>query len=303
MPRSKPRPSQQARPVENVPVSWLLKAIGAVFLAAAACIYATLCLLYHYGQWQIVLHPVRAASQPAPSANLIRFAPNDAGQPQLTGKSLAAPANGRYSGFTVLFLAGGDGSVSDANPILTELQDLGLNVFAFDYRGYGFSANLHPSQLRMTDDAEAAWSYLISTRKVSPSTVIPYGTGVGASLAAALAAAHPEIKALILDSPHVDLLELARRDSPSIVPVRLLFHERFSLREPLSRLQTPKLLLVDVHTPTPEAYVSAADPKLTVFLPSRSGHLFDQAITRFLDEYLNPMPPVTSMAPSVTNQP
>lgn len=297
MRRSKPQPSQQGLPVENVPVSWLLKAIGATFLAAAVCIYATLCLLYHRGQWQIVLHPVHATDQLPPSTDFIRFAPNDTGQPQLAGISLPAPANGQYSGFTVLFLAGGDGSISNATPILTELQSVGLNVFAFDYRGYGFSANLHPDQQRMTYDAEAAWRYLTSTKKVSPSTIIPYGTGVGASLAAFLVASHPEVKAFVLDSPHVDLLELARRDSPRLLPIGLLFHERFPLREPLSRLHTPKLLIADAHTPAPAAYDSAADPKLTVFLPSRSGPLFDQAITRFLDEYLKPPSPVTPMAP------
>jgi pimeloyl-ACP methyl ester carboxylesterase len=273
-----------------------------MFLVAVACIYVTLCLLYYQGQWQTVLHPMRATGQPTDSANLIHFAPNDSGQPQLAGRWLAAPANGRYSRFTVLFLTSGDGSLSDATPILTELQGLGLNVFAFDYRGYGFSANLHPSQQRMTEDAEAAWNYLTFIRKVSPATLIPYGTGVGASLAAGLVAAHPEMKALILDSPSTDLLELARRDSPRLLPIGLLFHERFPLREPLSGLHTPKLLLADAQVATPAAYVIAADPKLTVFLPSRSGPLFDQAITRFLDEYVH-LAPVPSLAPSVTNQP
>jgi pimeloyl-ACP methyl ester carboxylesterase len=300
MPRSKPRPPQHARHVENVPVSWLLKAFVAVLLAAAACIYLTLCFLYYRGQWLFVLHPTRASGEPAASSNPVHFATNDAGQPQLTGEWPKAPAEGRYGRLTILFLPGGDGSLANSAMTIKALQDLGLNVFAFDYRGYGFSADLHPSQQRMSEDTEAAWRYLTASRGVSPGTIIPYGVGVGASLAASLAASHPEIPALILDSPHTDLLDTVRRESPSLLPVSLLFRERFPLAEPLRRLSTPKLLLADVGRGTPAAFAGGAEPKLTVFLPSRTGPIFDQAMERFIDAYLN-QPPVPSLAPSATN--
>jgi len=300
MPRSKPRPSQPTRHVENVPVGWLLRAFSAVVLAAAACIYLTLCFLYSRGQWQFVLHPTRATGEPAASTNPVHFAPNDSGQPQLTGQWLTAQPEGRYGRLTILFLPGGDGSLANSAATIAALQELGLNVFAFDYRGYGFSANLHPSQQRMSEDAEAAWRYLTATRGVSPATIIPYGVGVGASLAASLAATHPEIPALILDSPHTDLLDFARRESPSLLPITLLFRERFPLAEPLSSLRSPKLLLADPGAATPAAFAKAADPKLTVFLPARTGPLFNQAMERFLDAYLNQRP-VPSLAPSATN--
>jgi pimeloyl-ACP methyl ester carboxylesterase len=231
---------------------------------------------------------------------VVHFAPNDAGQPQLTGQWLAAQGGERYSKLTILFLPGGDGSLSNSVATITELQGLGLNVFAFDYRGYGFSADLHPGQQRMTEDAEAAWRYLTATRRVSSTTIIPYGVGVGASLAAGLAANHPDTPAIILDSPYADLLDVARHESPNLLPVSLLFRERFPLREPLSGLHTPKLLLATAGTATPAAFATAADPKLTVFLHSRTGPLFDQAISRFLGQYLNPSP-VPSLAPSATN--
>lgn len=300
MPRSKPRPPQPARHVENVPVTWLLKAFAAVVLAAAACIYGTLCFLYSRGQWQFVLHPTRATGEPAASTNPVHFAPNDTGQPQLTGQWLTAQAEGRYGRLTILFLPGGDGSLANSAATIAALHDLGLNIFAFDYRGYGFSANLHPSQQRMSEDAQAAWRYLTTTRGVPPSTIIPYGVGVGASLATSLATTHPEVPALILDSPHTDLLDSVRRESPRLLPVSLLFRERFPLAEPLSGLRTPKLLLADAGAATPAAFAKAADPKLTVFLSSRTGPLFNQAMERFLDGYLNQRP-VPSLAPSMTN--
>ncbi|WP_051978545.1 alpha/beta hydrolase [Edaphobacter aggregans] len=304
MARSKPKPAQPSRDTENIKVSWLVKALGAVMLGALLCSYLSLCLLYHQGQWQIVLHPTHTASQPPQSASLVRFGPGESAQPQLLGEWHPASPGSRYSGLTILFLPAGDGSLSDSTSMLEALHGIGLNVFAFDYRGYGRSADIHPSQQRMTEDAEAAWRYLTTTRDVPNHQIIPYGTGVGASLAANLAAEHPEIPALILDSPHADLLDEARRDSrSSLLPVGLLFHERFSLAAPLASLHTPKLLLTDSSAPRPEAFARAAEPKITVTLTSRSGALLDETITRFLDQYL-PEPSrqlVPSPAPSATN--
>ena len=304
MARSKPKSPQHNSGTENVRVSWLLKALGVVMSIALLCSYFSLCLLYYQGQWQMVLHPTRAASQPLQSTNLIRFGPGESAQPQLTGEWLPAPPGSRYRSLTILFLAAGDGSVADSAPMLEALQALGLNVFAFDYRGYGRSAAIHPSQQRMTEDVEAAWLYLTTTRSVPARQIIPYGIGVGASLAAHLAAEHNEIPALILDAPHADLLEQARRDSrSSLLPTSLLFHERFPLTALLASLRTPKLLLIDGHASQPEAFSTAADPKITVILPSHTGPLFDEAIARFLDQYLpeSPRPLLPSPAPSATN--
>jgi pimeloyl-ACP methyl ester carboxylesterase len=259
-----------------------------------ACTWLTLCLLYYQGQWQIVLHPVHTASQSEP-ANAVRFSPNESGQPQLVGQLLKS-SPGSYSNLTVLFLAGGDGSVANSAQTIAALHDLGLNVFAFDYRGYGLSTGPHPNQQRMTADSEATWRYLTTTRGLSASQIVLYGTGVGASLATHLAGQHPEIPALILDSPYTDLLNVAHQNSPRLLPVGLLFKDRFPLIEPLANLRTPKLLIAG--STLPAAYVTAADPKITVDLPTRTDALLDQAVKRFLDQYTQPVP---IPAPSLTN--
>jgi len=298
MPRAKPRPAHKsAQPShhENVDPRWLLKAIGAVLLAAMACTWFALCLLYYQGQWQIVLHPVRTASQSA-SANAVRFSPNESGQTQLVGQLLTASPGSRYSNLTVLFLAGGDGSVANSAQTIAALHDIGLNVFAFDYRGYGLSNGPHPNQQRMTEDSEATWRYLTTTRGLPASQIVLYGTGVGASLATHVAGQHPEIPALILDSPYTDLIDIARQNSPRLLPIGLLFNDRFPLIEPLVNLRTPKLLIAG-STP-PAAYVTAADPKITMNLPTRTDALFEQAVRRFLDQYTQPVP---TPAPSLTN--
>lgn len=289
MPRRTPKPSVVNTPPPIVSGRWLAKAAGGVILLALLCSYISLALLYYQGQWQIALHPDRAArSQPVPPG-LIRFGPDESGRPQLTGEWMPAAAGGRYSDLTILLLAGGDGSRKDSQETVSVLHELGLNVFHFDYRGYGLSAAVHPSQERMTEDSDAAWHYLTASRGIAAGRIIPYGIGVGASLAARLAEQHREIPAVILDNPHTDLLEFARADSrSSLLPVGLLFHERFPLAAPLAVLSTPKLLIAKTGISQPQAFASAATPKMTIEIPSSDGPLLSQAISRFLDQYATP---------------
>jgi hypothetical protein len=312
-PTSKPPKRTPPQPVAPDPVApdpvapdvvspvWLLKAIALTILAALLCGYLTFCLLFYQGQWQLVLHPTRTSSSPASIAGipyeLIRFSSDESATPQLTGWWIPSDLGGRYTHLTILFLADGNGSLANAIPTLASLHNLGLNVFAFDYRGYGQSAAARPSQQSMTRDADSAWQYLTTSRGLTAQHIVPYGTGVGASLATHLAVSNPAIPALILDSPRADLLDVARRDPrATLLPVRLLYHERFPLAEPLSTLRTPKLLLSRTTSPD-QTFRDASDPKLTVELASPSALLYNQSITRFLDQYLPPAP-VPALVPS-----
>jgi uncharacterized protein len=294
MPRPTPRPSKRTRPnaTEDIDPRWLIKAGGICVLVALLCGYLTLCWLFSQGQWQLVLHPTRTATSqpPVPGSELIHFAPDETATPQLAGWSIPAAPNARYAHTTILFLPAGDGSLADNTSLLATLHDLGLNIFAIDYRGYGQSAATHPSQLNMTEDTESAYRYLTVSLHLKTTQIVPYGIGVGTSLAVQLAAAHPEIPAIILESPHADLLETVRHDSRSnLLPVGLLFHEDFPLATPLSTIHTPKLLLSsDEKSP---AFKTAADPKITVeFNPAspqpKAQAARTESITRFLDQYL-----------------
>jgi pimeloyl-ACP methyl ester carboxylesterase len=305
MPRSTPKPNNrkhQPAQFEAVDPAWLLKALAFAVLAALLCGYLTFCLLFYQGQWQLVLHPTRTTASPQSIAgipyDLIHFGPDESAVPQLTGWWIPSAPGGRHANTTVLFLPGSDGSLADCIPTLASLHNLGINVFAFDYRGYGQSAPTRPNQQNMAHDAESAWRYLNLSRAIPAQQIVLYGTGVGTSLATQLAANHAS-PALILDSPHADLLDAALRDPRSnLIPVRLLFHERFPLAEPLSTLQTPKLLLSRTASPA-KAFRTAADPKRTVELAAPSEALYQLSLGRFLDEYVAPAP-IPQLVPSPT---
>jgi pimeloyl-ACP methyl ester carboxylesterase len=295
-PASKPnkRTPPQPPPPEVVSPIWLAKAVALTILAALLCGYLTFCLLFYQGQWQLVLHPTRTSANPASIAGvpyeLIRFGPDESATPQLTGWWIPADPGARYATFTILFLPDGNGSLADSIPTLASLHNLGINIFAFDYRGYGQSATARPSQRSLTQDTDSAWQYLITSRHIAAQQIIPYGTGIGTSLATRLTSNHNAVPALILDAPRADLLEVAMRDPRStFMPVHLLFHERFPLAQPLSTLRTPKLLLSRTAAPD-QVFLTASNPRVSVELISLSPVIYNQSLTRFLDQYLPPAP-------------
>lgn len=291
-----PRPYGNARAPETVDPKWLLKAFGLVVAVALLMGYATLCLLFYQGQWQLILHPGAAPHPGAQQsgtvpadAQITHFGPDATATPQLIGWWIPAAARAPYRHLTLLYLRGGDGSLRDDMAALNALHAAGLNLLAFDYLGFPATSSRHPTEQHMTEDTEAAWQYLLADKHIVPQTIIPYGIGVGASLAVHLAGEHREIPAVILDAPAGDLLDSALR-SPTgyLVPVRLLFRERFPLQDPLVKLATPKLILSRGSTEAPVAR-RAADPKFTVDLPPTSSPAaFQTALSRFLDQYLPP---------------
>jgi pimeloyl-ACP methyl ester carboxylesterase len=295
-----PSTSPTSSASDDVSPIWLLKALGITLAAALVCGYLTVCLLFYQGQWQLILHPSRSTPAPATIAGsafeTIHFGLDESATPQLTGWYIPAQTVGltpaRYGAYTVLYLPSGDGSLADAVPTLTALHDLGLNLFAFDYRGYGQSAATHPNQQRMSQDAASAWQYLTVSRSLPPGKIILFGSGVGCALAAELAAQHSEVPALILDSPRADILETVLADPRTkSLPVRALLRDSFDIATPASTLKTPKLFLLNEGQSSPQLsslIEAAATPKIAIHLKlsDRTGPAYPEHISRFLDEYL-----------------
>jgi pimeloyl-ACP methyl ester carboxylesterase len=227
---------------------WILGGIAATLGLAAVCVYLTFCLLFWQGQWQLVFHPSRSITATPASVHLtydeVSFDATETGTLQLTGWWIPAAPNAPYATHTLLFVHDGVGSLSDTVPNLLALHSLGINIFAFDYRGFGKSIDLHPSEASTDEDADAAWHYLTETRHLAPSSVVLYGVGLGAAIAAETARRHPQAPALILQDPQPPTLTKLRFNPQTrLLPVRLLFHDRFDLGKTLANVHTPKLFL------------------------------------------------------------
>lgn len=145
-PRPEPPPAVQNQQPLLIDPRWILKALAATLAVALLFAYATLCLLFYQGQWQLVLHPSRTvATTPASlglAFNEVHLFASPSGEPQLFGWLIPAATT---SAPTALLLHGADGSIADALPSARTLHDAGLNVLLFDYRGFGRSAGQHPT--------------------------------------------------------------------------------------------------------------------------------------------------------------
>jgi pimeloyl-ACP methyl ester carboxylesterase len=247
---------------------WLIYSLLGVVALAAACAYLTLCLLFYQGQWQIVFHPSRTIATTPATVGLkydaINFDYTGAGAAQLTGWWI--PATPGRSGFgssnatpTLLFLHDGLGSLSDNTEQLKTLHSLGVDIFAFDYRGFGQSMNTHPSEARVYEDADAAWNYLTDIRHLDPRSIVLYGSGLGATVAAETALRHHESPALILENPSPSALSLIAADErTSVLPIHFLFRDRFEIGPKLDKLgielsqPTQAIILGGKLSPSPE---------------------------------------------------
>lgn len=286
------RPAQAAG-AASAPITvsgrWLASAFAIAVAAAALCAYGTLCLLFYQGQWQLLLHPSRMIGATPASQGVrfddVRFDYTETGVAQLDGWWIPAEPASRWSASTVLYLHGGDGSLSNCIDDLSTLHSLGINVFAFDYRGFGRSTAARPVEQRMSEDADAAWRYLTDTRHTGAASILIYGKGIGASLAAELAASHSPA-AVVLDGPSEAAREIISRDARAkILPLSLLLTQRFDPVDVLRTSALPKLFL-DRNGGKPrteQLYRSAALPK-EYFELKQIG--YESTLRRFLDEVL-----------------
>ena len=140
-----------------------------------------------------------------------------------------------------LWCHGNAGNISHRLQNLALLhQELGVNIFLFDYRGYGRSAG-KPSEKGTYLDAEAALAYLDSREDVDSKRIIYFGRSLGAAVAVELATRKPPA-ALILESPFPSVPYMARHLYP-FLPVWPLLRTRYDSLSKIRQIDVPLLVL------------------------------------------------------------
>jgi len=228
-----------------------------------------------YAQAKIIFHPSRDVDV-TPKELGVRF--DDVLLP-LNGDQLAGwwvPAEAA-SARTLLYLHGNAGNVAANVHHVLRLRNAGLNVFIFDYRGYGHSTGGPPREKVLYEDAERAWKYLVGERNTAPAQIVIYGHSLGGAVAIELASHHPEAGALITESTFTSIRDLADGTLYAYLPLGLIVTERFDSISKIGSIHLPKLILhgeADPMTPPRMAhrlYEAAADPKQIGMIPG-GGH-------------------------------
>jgi len=179
----------------------------------------------------------------------------------------------RDSDRVLLFFHGNAGNISHRRDSIEIFHRLGLNVFIFDYRGYGKSEG-RPGEQGLYRDAAAAWAYLTGSRGFDPENIIIFGRSLGGAVAAKLAAEVPA-GGLILESTLSSAGEFARavfRILSRLVVIRYDFNTVTHIRNvhyPVLVLHSPDDEIMPFHLGR-KVYESANQPKQ--FVKMRGDH-------------------------------
>jgi pimeloyl-ACP methyl ester carboxylesterase len=260
-----------------------------------------LCVLFWQGSWQLLYHPAAAVTRTPASAGIgfdsIALATTEAGEARLRGWWIPAGADARFRRTTVLYLHGQDGNLGDTVEAVTALHDVGVQVLAIDYRGFGQSQHVRPSEAHWREDAESALQYLAGTRHVEAGSIVLYGRGLGANLALEVAAEHTELEGVILREPEEAPMQVVFNDARAkLVPVHSLVKDRFDLKEAAKRLRIPSLWFDETTPPgqiglpeTPDALQRVAGPRMLVWLTEAPYPEKDteNALSRWLNDLPN----------------
>ena len=141
----------------------------------------------------------------------------------------------------ILWCHGNAGNIINRLENLRELYRIGLSVFIFDYRGYGRSQSLRPSEEGLYQDALGAYDYLTRTRMIRPERIVIFGRSLGATVAAEVAS-HKPAAGLILESPFPSIEAVAKYHYGGL-PVHWLLGADFRLIDRLPQLSLPKLII------------------------------------------------------------
>ena len=191
---------------------------------------------------------------------------------QLHGWFFPAEKGALRSRLVFLLMHGNAGNICNRLDFYQAWLGLGVNVFSFDYRGYGCSQGT-PSEEGTYQDAEAAHAWLVA-RGFAPKNIIAVGKSLGGGIASELAI-RAEVGALILQSTYTNIAD-AGADLYPFLPVRWVNTIKYDTFSKLSRIHVPVMVIHSRGDKTirfrhaERNYAAAHEPKM--FWEIQGGH-------------------------------
>ncbi len=143
-------------------------------------------------------------------------------------------------GPVILFCHGNAGNISHRLDNIVRLLEKGLQVFIFDYRGYGRSAG-RPSEKGIYLDGLAAYDYLVREERLSPDRIVVFGRSLGAAVAIEVAL-QKEIRSVILESAFTSTKDMAKAVL-LFKPVSPFLPAHYNNLAKITQLRPPKLFV------------------------------------------------------------
>lgn len=153
--------------------------------------------------------------------------------------------NGSAAAPTVLYLHGARWNLNGSVFRISRWHDLGFSVLAVDYRGFGKSTDLLPSEQTAATDTRAAFDEL-KRRQPDAARRYIYGHSLGGALAIELASTlqSDQVAGVVVESTFTSIPELLRGMRWGWLPgLELVVTQRFDTVERIGKVQVPLLIL------------------------------------------------------------
>lgn len=248
-------------------------------LQSLVFVYLAIALYAFFFADGLIFQPQPASYQDNPK--ILKLTTPDQGQ--ISARYLSNPK----ATYTILYSHGNAEDLGDILPALEKLQAMGLNVLAYDYRGYGTSPG-KPSEQNTYRDIEAAYDYLTTTLKLPDKRIILYGRSVGGGPSIDLATRKP-VGGLIIESSFITAFQMITR-------VPLLPFDKFSNLDKIKNVRCPVLIihgkrdrvvpfahgqLLFRHANSPKRFLQIEDADHNDVM-SKAGDLYVRAIREFI---------------------
>jgi len=203
---------------------------------------------------------------------------------RLHGWFLPAEPRSPRGRFVFLLFHGNTGNISHRLDFASAWLELGVNLFLFDYRGYGQSEG-QPSELGTYLDAQAAYEWL-RQRGFPASNIIALGKSLGGGIASQLAV-REAVGGLILQSTFTSIPALARELFPWL-PITLLNTIKYDTLSRLPQIRIPLLIvhsrqdLVVRYPHAQQNFAAANEPKMFWEIPGSHTSVLEAGRAHYL---------------------
>ncbi len=142
----------------------------------------------------------------------------------------------------LLYLHGARWNLTGSVSRIERWRSLGFAVLAVDYRGFGQSSDVAPTEEYAYEDAEAAWNLLAKLAPNKPRYIV--GHSLGGAIAVDLARRHPEASGLVLEATFTSVQDMVAHSAWGFLPVSLILTQKF---DAISKIGEVKMPVAIVH--------------------------------------------------------
>ncbi len=151
-------------------------------------------------------------------------------------------ANEKAGAKTILYCHGNRDHIDHYWDRVMLLHELHMNIFVWDYRGYGKSEG-EASEQGLYRDGEVALDFVLNDLKVPVDSLVVFGYSLGNAVSIYLSAKKVDPLCLIAESPWASSTSLAQGSSVLDIQDRWLTEGTYNNAELIKEIATPFLLL------------------------------------------------------------